>query len=105
MRHSVGIVVFAVALLVAGRARSDGPCCCPPAQGTFFQRFSPAGGWRPYGLGLFHWWPCRCFPCAGAPDDYCRKPLPPVCWPPYPPYYIYGPSGNCLTSCNCAERR
>ena len=52
---------------------------------------NPAGGWHPYGGGLLHWWNPHCFPCRAAPDDYYRKPLPRVCWPPYPPYYIWGP--------------
>jgi hypothetical protein len=54
--------------------------------------FNPAGGWHPYGGGLFHWWNPHCFPCESAPDDYCRKPLPRLCWPSYPHSYIWGPS-------------
>jgi hypothetical protein len=53
--------------------------------------FHPAGGWHPYGGGLFHWWDPRCFPCQAAADDYCRKPLPKLCWPSYPRYYTWGP--------------
>jgi hypothetical protein len=105
MRRSVWIAVFTVAFLVPNRARSDEHCCCPPPQEGFLKRFAPVGGWRPYGLGLFHWWPCRCFPCNNGRDDYCRKPLPHVCWPPYPPYYIYGPSANCFAPCCACERR
>lgn len=30
-------------------------------------------------------------PGCGGPDDYCRKPPPRVCWPPDPPYYVWGP--------------
>jgi hypothetical protein len=63
----------------------------PPGR-HFFQRLRPVGGWNPYGGGMLHWWNPHCFPCQTAPDDYCRKPLPSVCWPPYPPYYIWGPS-------------
>ena len=62
-----------------------------PPQQHFLQRLHPVGGWNPYGGGLLHWWNPHCFPCQTAPDDYCRKPLPRVCWPPYPPYYIWGP--------------
>jgi hypothetical protein len=62
-----------------------------PPRGHFLQRFHPVGGWHPYGGGLVHWWDPHCFPRQAAPDDYCRKPLPAVCWPAYPPYYIYGP--------------
>ena len=80
-----------LAVLMAGRQGSGGePPCCPP-QGTCLQRLGPQGGWHPYGGGLLHWWNPRCFPCSGGPDDYCKKPLPQVCWPPYPPYYIWGP--------------
>ena len=61
------------------------------AQQRFLQRMHPVGGWHPYGGGLLHWWNPHCFPRQGAPDDYCRKPLPRVCWPPYPPYYVWGP--------------
>jgi hypothetical protein len=56
-------------------------------------RFRPAGGWSPDGAGLIHWWNPRCFPRCGGPDDYCRKPTPAVCWPPYPPYYVLAPQG------------
>lgn len=56
-----------------------------------FQRLRPAGGWHPDDGGLWHWWNPHCFPRCGGPDDYCRKPPPDVCWPPYPPYYIGGP--------------
>jgi hypothetical protein len=69
--------------------------CCTPLQEPFLERMAPAGGWHPYGGGLLHWWNPCCFPCCGAPDDYCRKPLPKFCWPAYPPYYIWGaPEGG-----------
>ena len=57
---------------------------------TCLQRFHPVGGWHPDRGGLLHWWNPRCFPRCGGPDDYCRKPPPQVCWPPYPAYYIFG---------------
>jgi len=57
----------------------------------FLQRVGPAGGWCPYGGGLLHWWKPYCFPHVGASDDYCRKSLPKVCWPTYPPFYTWGP--------------
>jgi hypothetical protein len=57
----------------------------------FLQHLRPVGGWNPYGGGLLHWWNPHCFPRQAAPDDYCRKPLPSVCWPHYPPYYTWGP--------------
>jgi hypothetical protein len=62
-----------------------------PFRRHFLQRISPTGGWNPYGGGLFHWWNPHCFPCQSAPDDYCRKPLPRLCWPYYPPDYVWGP--------------
>ena len=73
--------------------------CCPPPEQQFLERIHPVGGWHPYPGGLLHWWPPHCFPCGGAPDDYCRKPLPRVCWPPYPPYYIWGPPEICWPGC------
>jgi hypothetical protein len=65
--------------------------CCVPPQPHSHGQIRPAGGWDPYGGGLLHWWNPHCFPRYCAPDDYCRKPLPRVCSPPYPPYYIWAP--------------
>jgi hypothetical protein len=85
-----------VACLLALGAAGPGLCGEPPggewAPGSLLQRWHPAGGWEPYGGGLLHWWDPHCFPRCGGPDDYCRKKLPCVCWPPYPPYYIDGPA-------------
>lgn len=69
------------------------------AQGNM--RIGPAGGWCPYGGGLLRWWGPHCFPRCGAPDDYCRKPLPRTCWPPYPPYYFRGPPRECCPPDGC----
>lgn len=91
MRIHRWIVALLLTLMAAGRGMSGQSCCCPPAWEGLLQRFRPVGGWHPDGGGLLHWWPRHCFPCCGDPDDYCRKPLPKVCWPPYPPYYIWGP--------------
>jgi hypothetical protein len=77
--------------LVAGGWVSAGEPCCPSAEPNHLQRPGPAGGWYPYGGGLLRWWNRHCFPCCGGPDDYCRKPLPRVCCPPYPPHYKSGP--------------
>lgn len=104
MRRCLRIVLLTAALLGQGQVYSDEHCCCPP-QGAFLKRLSPAGGWCPYGSGLIHWWPQHCFPCAGAPDDYCRKPLPRVCWPPYPPYYIWGQAASCSSQAGCCSVR
>ena len=66
-----------------------------PSRPHILQRSHPVGGWHPDGGGLLHWWNPHCFPRCGGPDDYCRKPLPCVCWPPYPPYFIWVPDGCC----------
>jgi hypothetical protein len=91
MRRQVWLGALLSALVASRWGRGGEPPCCPPPQPGFLQRLHPAGGWHPDGGGLLHWWNPQCFPCCGAPDDYCRKPLPRVCWPPYPPYYIWGP--------------
>src|SRR5690349_20865092 len=94
MRHFGCVLPLLVALAAEGRGSGAEPPCCAPSPGRGLERWGPAGGWHPYGGGLLHWWPRNCFPRAGAPDDYCRKPLPRVCWPPYPPYYTWGASDN-----------
>ena len=71
-----------LALAAGGAGRGGEPQRCEPPEEGFFQRLQPVGGWDPYGGGLLHWWPEHCFPCYGGADDYCRKPLPRVCWPP-----------------------
>jgi hypothetical protein len=86
-------VLFMLSAASTGQAGEH--YCCPPPEGNFLQRVSPVGGWDPYGGCLLRWWPRHCFPCVGAPDDYCRKPLPRLCWPPYPPYYQWGPPEIC----------
>jgi len=75
------------------------PASCEPPQ-QFLQRLQPVGGWHAFGGGMLFWWPHHCFPCGGAPDDYCRKPPPQVCWPPYPSYYIGGPPEVCYPQLN-----
>jgi len=84
------------------------PPCCPPPEDGLLQRVCPVGGWFPYGGGLLGWWPCHCFPRWGDPDDYCRKPLPPVCRPPYPSFYSWGPPQGPVehpVEDNCALQR
>jgi hypothetical protein len=101
MRRQAWIGAVVLALIAAGWASGGEPPCSEPRPACFLRWLGPAGGWFPYGGGLLHWWPPHCFPRCGAPDDYCRKPLPPVCWPPYPPYYTWGlpeachPQGSC----------
>jgi hypothetical protein len=106
MRRHMWIGALVVALLAAGRGRCAEPTCGGPPLDSILKQWGPVGGWHPYGGGLLSWWPRNCFPRCGAPDDYCRKPLPRVCWPPYPPYYIWGPpevccpQGNGCRDCN-----
>jgi hypothetical protein len=94
MSRFMGIGVL-MALLAGSGVRGADSCPCGSAPESFLQCLAPAGGWCPYGAGFLHWWPRCCFPRCGAADDYCRKPLPNVCWPPYPPYYIWGPPTAC----------
>jgi hypothetical protein len=101
MRRQIWIAVWVVALFGAGRELHAQSSCCPPPADVFLKRLAPVGGWCPYGGPLIHWWPWCCFPCKAAPDDYCRKPLPRVCWPPYPPYYIWGPPEVCPPQAGC----
>jgi hypothetical protein len=99
-RHAwIGALVLA---LIGGRGLAGEHSCCEPPEDCFLKRVKPVGGWCPYG-GLLHWWNPHCFPCCGAPDDYCRKPLPCVCWPPYPPYYIWGPPEICYPQGKCGQ--
>jgi hypothetical protein len=100
MSRAAWIGAFLISLVMSGRGFGGEPPCGEPSPGRFLQGVGPAGGWDPYGGGLLHWWPAHCFPRCGGPDDYCRKKLPPVCWPPYPPWYIEGPPETC-----CPPRR
>jgi hypothetical protein len=94
MRFRTGAVAFAMAMMGTFGARAGERGVCDPGQSHFLQRVRPEGGWNPGG-GLFHWWNPHCFPQTCAPNDYCRKPPPNVCWPPYPPYYRWA-AGNQL---------
>jgi len=100
MRGQGWIGVLVLALLACGQGHGGEPQCCEPAEPCWLKRWHPVGGWHPDCGGLLHWWPSHCFPCCGAPDDYCRKPPPPVCWPPYPPFYIWGPPEICYPQGN-----
>jgi len=90
MRSQVTMWAFVLILIAYGRALGGEPADGESPQQGFLHRLHPVGGWNPYGGGLLHWWNPHCFPCRGTLDDYCRKPLPRVCWPPYPPYYTWG---------------
>lgn len=92
MRRSVTIGALVLGLSASGPARGGDHGSMESPQDWLQKRhpvgdWHPVGGWHPYGGGLFHWWNPQCFPRCGNPDDYCRKPLPRTCWPPYPPYY------------------
>jgi hypothetical protein len=117
MKRQAWIGAVLLALTAAGWAYGEPPPSVAPGpesgwagKGTVgapdqvpgcLRQLAPAGGWFPYGGGLLHWWPKHCFPRCGAPDDYCRKPLPSVCWPPYPSYYIWGPPETCCPQDRC----
>lgn len=94
------IVAFLILPITVGWAVGGEPETCAPVVPNLLQRWHPVGGWNPYGGGLLHWWNSCCFPHCGAPDDYCRKTLPRVCWPPYAPYYIWGPPEVCCPQGN-----
>ena len=99
MNRQVWIGVFLIAFIAGGRALGGEPRCSEPIPDSILQRWHSVGGWNPYGGGFLHWWNPACFPHCGGPDDYCRKPLPRVCWPPYPSYYIWGPPEICSPQC------
>jgi hypothetical protein len=101
MRRQAWIGVALLTLLAAGSACDAQAPCSEPRPTDSPWRLGPTGGWFPYGGGLLRWWPRDCFPRCGAPDDYCRKPLPSVCWPPYPSYYIWGPPEFCHPQDTC----
>lgn len=90
MRRQALIAAALIALFAAPWVCGGDPPCTDLNPGCI-GRVGPTAGWFPYGGGLLRWWPRDCFPRYGAPDDYCRKPLPCVCWPSYPSYYIWGP--------------
>jgi hypothetical protein len=83
IRCVVGAVALISVLVAAGRGIAvDPPCSCEPPREC--RRVGPVGGWNPYGGGLLHWWNPDCESHYCGPDDYCRKPLPRMCWPTYP---------------------
>jgi hypothetical protein len=89
MTNRVGLWVFVLSLIASGSTLGGEPL---EGDAHILDRWHPVGGWNPYGGGIFHWWKPGCFPCATAPDDYCKKPLPRLCWPTYPPSYTFGPT-------------
>jgi hypothetical protein len=77
-----GARICAVALLVmtstAARAGDTGPG--EVDRPHFLSRLGPRGGCNPDGRGIFHWWNRDCYPRPCGPDNYCRKPMPDLCW-------------------------
>jgi hypothetical protein len=103
-RTSIGALLFT--LTVASQGFGGESPCCQPVEQSILSQCRPVGGWHPYGGGLLGWWDPCCYPRCGAPNDYCRKPLPNVCWPPYPAYFIWGPPEICYPqSTNCADHK
>jgi hypothetical protein len=98
MRCKLWIGTLVVALIGSSQGLRAGPPCCEPPQDCFLKRIGPVGGWNPYGGGLLHWW--SGFARCGTPDDYCRKPLPRVCWPAYSGHYMWGPTEICCPQCS-----
>ena len=90
MRSHRRMWALVLGLVASGQALGGDNGPGEPQPQHFLQRVRPVGGWHPDGGGLLHWWNPCCFPRCGGPDDYCRKPAPKVCWPPYPPFYIGG---------------
>jgi hypothetical protein len=99
MKHYALLTALFLTLLAAGQCVGGEPGCCEPPAEPVLQRIHPVGGWHPYGGGLLHWWSPDCFPRAGAPDDYCRKPLPRLCWPAWPALSNFGPPEICYPQC------
>jgi hypothetical protein len=97
MRSQIRMWAVVLTLITCGQVVGGERQYSDTPQQGFLQRLHPAGGWHPYGGGLLHWWDPHCFPRCGAPDDYCRKPLPCVCWPSYPSYYTWGPPEMCCS--------
>lgn len=87
MRRLVWIGILLLTAAAVGRAEGGDSQPCQQGPVGWLKSWHPVGGWDPDGGGLLHWWNPHCFPCAGGPDDYCRKTQPCVCWPPYPPYF------------------
>lgn len=87
MSRLIRLTTLVVVLAACSDVRSEDTSCNEPGKDCFLKRLAPAGGWCPDSGGLLHWWQRNCFPRWKVADDYCRKPAPCVCWPPYPPYY------------------
>jgi hypothetical protein len=94
MKPPEWIGALLLVLMLGGQGQGGLRACDGTPQPGFWHRFAPAGGWNPYGGGVLHWWDPHCFPRCGGPDDYCRKPLPRVCWPARPTCPAPGPAAG-----------
>jgi hypothetical protein len=94
MRRCAWIAAVILALVASRLAFAGEPPNCQPDRPRILQRVAPAGGWFPDAGGLLRWWNPHCIPCCRGPDDYCRKPLPCLCWPAYPSFYFGYPPGR-----------
>jgi hypothetical protein len=82
-----GVTILALARTTGAQAIGDEYRVREPGRQPL-QRMAPVGGWHPDRGGLLHSWNPRCVPHCGSLDDYCRKPLPQLCKPSYPPFYL-----------------
>src|SRR5262249_24841104 len=85
MERKTGFGTVLIVFLANTSAFAGGPWMQGPTTPThFLGRLAPVGGWNPDRPGLLHWWDPDCFVYPCTPDDYCRKPLPPLHCPPRP---------------------
>lgn len=101
MRYHWWIGTLLVACTAASQGLGTEPPCCESPRECLIKRLCPINGCNPYGGGLVHWWPRHCFPRYCTPNDYCRKPLPKVCWPGYPPFYTWEAPEICCPFSGC----
>src|SRR5271165_2437603 len=99
MRYLMWMAALAVGVIAPGLSLRAEPPCCKPPEDCWLKRLAPVGGWCPHGTGPLSWWNPHWFPHVGGRDDYCRKPLPPFGWPPYPYYYIWTLPECCPADC------
>lgn len=68
----LGVVLFALPQNASAQYRGRGERYV----GGQPHRFTPVGGWNPYGGGPCHWWNPGWSQYCGTCDDYCRKSAP-----------------------------
>jgi hypothetical protein len=93
---AAAIMCYLLTLAIGNSSRGGEPAQLEPHPHQFRCRFAPAGGWNPYGGGLFHWWNPNCFPRPCGPDDYICKPLPRVCFQSLPPNHVPQPAAQVI---------